>query len=197
VIISSNLKPSAQCLKAANKAMSVLGMVKRNFRRLDMDSFNVIYKGYIRPHLEFCIQAWSPFLAKDKLVLENVQRRATKLVCGVKNKSYKERLRVLGLTTLETRRLWGDLIETYNILHGKEDIDHRQLFELVSNGHELRGRDLKLYKQYNRLNTRKHFFSQRVINAWNKLPSSVVDAASVNSIKRNLDDFWKDMGIKS
>jgi len=75
VIIFSNLKPSAQCLKAANKAMSVLGMVKRNFRRLDVDSFNVIYKGYIRPHL-FCIQAWSPFLAKDKVVLENVQQKS-------------------------------------------------------------------------------------------------------------------------
>jgi len=74
-----------------------------------MDSFNVIYKGYIRPHLEFCIQAWSPFLAKDKLLLEKVQRRATKLVCGLKNKSYEERLRILGLTTLETRRLRGRL----------------------------------------------------------------------------------------
>ena len=192
------MKPSAQCLKAANKAMSILGMVKRNFWRL-VNSFNVIYdyEGYIWPHLEFCIQAWSPFLARDKLVLENVHRRATKLVCGLKNKSYEERLRDLGLTTLETRRLRRDLIETYKILHWKSHIDHCQLFELVTNGHELRGRDLKLYKQYNRLNTRKHFFSQRVINAWNKLPSSVVDAASVNSIKRNLDDFWKDMGIKS
>ena len=107
VIISSNLKPSAQCLKAANKAMSVLGMVKRNFRRLDTDSFNVIYKGYIRPHLEFCIQAWSPFLAKDEVVLEKVQRRATKLVCGLKNKSYEERLRVLGLTTFRDTAIAG------------------------------------------------------------------------------------------
>ena len=71
-------------------------------------------------------------------MLEKVQRRATKLVCGLKNKSYEERLRVLGLTTLETRRLPGDLIETYKILHGKEDIDHRQLFEVVSNDHGLR-----------------------------------------------------------
>ena len=69
------------------------------------------------------------------------------------NKSYVEKLKVLGLTTLETQRLRGDLIETYKILHGKEDIliiATHQLFELVSNGHELRamrGHDLKLYKQ--------------------------------------------------
>ena len=62
-----------------------------------------------------------------------------------------------------------------------------------TNDHALRGHDLKLYKQYNRLNIRKHFFSQRVTDAWNQLPSSVVDAASINSFKRNL----KDMGIKS
>ena len=91
-------------------------------------SFDIIYKGYIRPHLEFCVLAWSPTLAKGKLVLEKVQRRATKLVCGLKNKSYDERLRILGLTRLETRRLRGDLIETYKIVHRKENIDHRQFF---------------------------------------------------------------------
>jgi len=114
-------------------------------------SFDIIYKGYIRPHLEFCVLAWSPTLAKGKLVLEKVQRRATKLVCGLKNKSYDERLRILGLTRLETRRLRGDLIETYKIVHRKENIDHRQFFLILcrlSSGHELRGHDLKLFKQY-------------------------------------------------
>jgi len=80
----------------------------------------------------------------------------------------------------------------YKIVHRKEDIDHHQFFEFVSNGHELRGHDLKLFKQYSRLNIRKHFFSQRVIDAWNALPSSVVDATSVNSFKRNLDELWKE-----
>jgi len=142
--------------------------------------------------LEYCIQAWSPSLVKDKLLLENVQRRATKLVYGLQNKSYEDRLRILGLTTLETR---GDLIETYKILHGKEDIDIGQLFKFRVNDHDLRGHEFKVYKQHNRLNTRKHFFSQRVIDSWNRLPSTVVDVTSVNAFKRKLDDLWKDMGI--
>jgi len=62
---------------------------------------------------------------------------------------------------------------------------------------ELRGHDFKLYNQYNRLNIRKHFFSQRVIDAWNQLPPLDLDDASINSLKRNLEDFWKNMGIKS
>jgi len=107
IFITSDLKPSLQCVKAANKVMSVLGMVRRNFKRLDVEGFRVIYKGYIRPHLEYCIQAWSPFLVKDKLVLENVQLRATKLVRGLKNFSYEEWLKILGLTTLEKRRFEG------------------------------------------------------------------------------------------
>ena len=112
--------------------MSVLGMdrmAKRNFQRLDnVYSQLRYYLQGIHSTTEFCVLAWSPTLAKGKLVLEKVQRRATKLVCGLKNKSYDERLRILGLTRLETRRLRGDLIETYKIVHRKENIDHRQFF---------------------------------------------------------------------
>jgi len=57
IFITSDLKPSLQCVKEANKAMSVLGMVRRKFKRLDVEGFRMIYKGYIRPHLEYCIQS--------------------------------------------------------------------------------------------------------------------------------------------
>ena len=101
---------------------------------------------------------------------------------------------ILGLTTLEKRRLRGDLIETYKILTGKEDINYGHFFTLESSDYDLRGHQLKRYKHHNRLNVRKFFFTQRVISAWNSLPSFIVDASSVNSFKRKLDDFWKDMG---
>ena len=79
---------------------------------------------------------------KDKLLLENVQLRVTKLVLyGLWNKSCDERLLILGLTWI----LWGDLIETYKILHGKEDIDSDQLFKFQVNDHDLRVHDFKVY----------------------------------------------------
>ena len=88
----------------------------------------------------------------------------------------------------------GDLIKTYKILTGKEDINYGNLFTLECSDFDLRGHPLKLYKYHSRLNVRKFFFTQRVISAWNSLLSFIVDASSVNSFKRKLDDFWKDMG---
>jgi len=75
----------------------------------------ILYKGFIRPRLEYAVQAWSPYLRKDISCLERVQRIATKLVKGLKCLTYEQRLQRLHLTTLEKRRLRGDLIETYKL----------------------------------------------------------------------------------
>ena len=114
ICISSDLKPSTQCAKAAGKAISVLAkayMVRRNFKKLDEEDFILIYRTYIRPHMEYCVQAWSPHLVKDIQILESVQRTATKMVPTLRKLPYESRLQRLGLTTLERRRIRGDLIE--------------------------------------------------------------------------------------
>ena len=80
--------------------MSVLGLIARHFKRLDRQDFLLLYKTYVRPHLEYCIQVWSPYLVKDTETLERVQRRVTKLVGEIKKWSYEERLQYLGLTSL-------------------------------------------------------------------------------------------------
>jgi len=154
-------------------------MVRRNFKRLDCEKFLTIYKTYIRPHLEYAIQSWSPYLQKDIQCLESVQQAATRLISGFKKLSYDQRLRSAGLTTLEVRRQRGDLIECYKILTGKENIDSHQLFHLSDNSHGLRGHSLKLSLDRSRLDLRKNFFSHRVISSWNSLPQHVVNATSV------------------
>jgi len=83
-------------------------MINREFHNLDKTSFLILYKGFIRPHLEYAIQAWSPYPKKDIEYLEKVQRRATKLVKGIGSMSHSKCLDVLKLTTLEKRRLRGD-----------------------------------------------------------------------------------------
>ena len=84
VWISNNFKWEKQVVAATQQAMVVLSSVKRAFIHFDRETFNIVYNTYIRPHLEYCVQAWSPYYAKYILMLEKVQRRATKLVIGLK-----------------------------------------------------------------------------------------------------------------
>jgi hypothetical protein len=191
VQVTNDMKSATQCNKAAGKANAVAGLVRRHFKRLDKHDFLLIYKTYIRPHLEYCIQAWSPHMKKDIRRLEAVQRRATKLVVGMKKLGYEERLHRLGLTTLERRRQRGDLIETYKLLTGKEGVGYEQFFRMAQVGYGLRGHSLKLEVQRSRLDVRKTFFSQRVVTEWNKLPQEVIEATSTNNFKNRLDEYWK------
>ena len=128
VWITNDLKPEKQVISASHRAMTVLRSVKRAFVRFDIETFSIIYTTYIRPHLEYCIQTWAPYYAKDILLLEKVQRRATKLVWGLNDLSYEERLERLQLFSLEERRLRGDLIQTFKLLTGKENVDYEILF---------------------------------------------------------------------
>ena len=69
----------------------------------------------VRPHLDYAISAWRPHYQKDIALLEQVQHKATKMVSGLRNMTYEQRLKVLGLTTFETRMLREDLIQVLKI----------------------------------------------------------------------------------
>ena len=84
----------------------------------DAEDFRLLFNGYVHPHLEYCVQVWSLYLRKDIQCIEKVQRRATKLVRGLKYKSYEERLALLQTTSLESRRIRGDLIQVFRIMNG-------------------------------------------------------------------------------
>jgi len=80
VVVRSDLKSTSQCNKAAAAARRIIVMVRRNFKKLDVEDFLLIYKTYIRPRLEFCIQSWSTHLTKDIETLESVQGTAARLM---------------------------------------------------------------------------------------------------------------------
>src|SRR6218665_2899818 len=104
----------------------------------------------MRPHLEYCVQAWSPYLRQDIYTLEQIQRRATKMIRGLGKPTYmyEERLLRCGLTNLEKRRTRGDLIEAYKIMTGKEAMSAHRFFE-VSMDSRTRRHGYKLYKKTN------------------------------------------------
>ena len=128
VIIQNDLKCTQQCIKVVNTANRVLGMIRRSFMCKDREIILQLYKSLVRPHLEYCVQAWRPHLQKDIDLIEGVQRRATKMISNLKNKSYEERLSILSLTTLETRRVRGDLIEVFKICKEFDNIDPSLFF---------------------------------------------------------------------
>ena len=132
-------------------------------------------------------------LRKDIDMLEKIQRRATKLIPGLRDLRYEERLKECGLTTLETRRLRGDQIEVFKILNGYENIDSNIFFE-IKESKITRGHNYTLVKKQSRLDVRKYSFSQRTINVWNKLSTDCVHASSVNMFKNKIDKYLAKAG---
>lgn len=100
VMISRNFKVSKQCIKAAKTGNQILGLIKRTITCRKKEVVIRLYKSLVRPNLEYCVQAWRPNLMKDIMLLEKVQRRATKMIDECKGKSYEERLEIVGLIIL-------------------------------------------------------------------------------------------------
>ena len=127
------------------------------------------YKSLVRPHLEYAVQAWSPHQLGHIRLIGGVQRRFTRMIPELKSLTYEARFKRLNLTTLEIRRIRGDLIEVYRILNGLEKINPDSLFTR-SRYTNIRCHTMKLEKKQVHLDIRKYFFTQRVIDYWNALP---------------------------
>jgi hypothetical protein len=195
VTIEKSMKPSIQCAKSAKKAMSVMRRIKRTFSCIRPDVFVKIYPTFVRSHLEYSIQSWRPWLAKDRLLLENVQRRSTKLVDGFWRINHVERERRLKLFSLAYRQDRGDLILAYKIIRGVDSCLKFEHFFKRAHMQNLRGHPWKLTTNRCRLLLRQHSFSQRVVSLWNKLPGYVVAAPSVALFKARLDEHTHGVGF--
>ena len=192
VMITSNLKPSVQCARVAKKANLVLGQLARGVTYRDKVTFVRLYQVFVLPHLSYSASAWAPHSVADRELLERVQRRAIMMVTNIKG-SYEERLAMLGMRTLEDRRLRGDLIEAFKILTGQSDVRYETWFNLARDqvgsattramtGHL----NLVLPPQAGEL--RRNFFSHRVVPHWNQLPDQVKKAQKTNEFKNLYDN---------
>jgi hypothetical protein len=193
VVIQNNLSPSKHISEIVKKANRKLGTIRRTYTFKSKKNIMSLYKTLVRPTLDFASSAWSPHQLKDINKLEKVQKRATRMIGNLRKKPYQQRLRECHLMTLENRRRRYDLLETFKIMKRISDVDYKKLF-VLRNGPSIRGHSMKLQKQYNRLDVRKHFFSQRVIDDWNKLPQAAVDAITVDQFKKIVDPMFRNRG---
>ena len=191
IIVDGTLRFHSQASSAAAKANQLLGIIRRSFASLTASSLPLLYKTLIRPHLEFGNSVWGPMSRGDQKLVEKVQRRATKLVPELRTRPYKERLQELRLPSLTYRRLRGDMIVIYQILHRLLDVD-QDMLQLSTTRHT-RGHELKLDILRARTLPRRHFLSVRAAATWNGLPASVVSAPSLASFKSRIDTHWKDI----
>jgi hypothetical protein len=197
VLVTDDLKPAAQCAKAAKTATTVLGQITRSFRYRDKKIFLALYLRYVRPHLEFASQAWSPWYAKDIQTLEKVQKRAVSMINGLKPGTYDEKLKELGIQSLKDRRLEADMVLTYKLVHGKLPVKGDCWPKLVF---ERNGRDfphvtrsaadeLRLRQPFARTDRRKNFFTVRVCEAWNMIPPDIKKSKTIGQFKKNYKLF--------
>jgi hypothetical protein len=161
VTVNKNLKPSSQCAKAAGTARTVLGQISRSFHYRDKKTFVKLFVTYVRPHLEFCTPAWSPWTRADIDCLESVQRKMVGMVSGLSATTYEGRLAELGLESLEKRRKNADIYTMHKLVHGVGDIDISDWFGQNTGAAVTRARAdlLNVLSKNGTLELRRNFFT--------------------------------------
>ena len=153
------------------------------------------YTAYAHPIIEYASNVWNPYLNAPPYLgltdkLEKVQKYFTRRLfyrCqNISSLGYTERLHLLGLESLEGRRIKADLVTVYKIIRNLVDCPVIDMFRLARSIGVTRGHKYKLQVDYCRTNTCKNFFSNRIKCIWNNLPSNVVEKSSIASFRAAL-----------
>jgi hypothetical protein len=182
ILIQPNLQFDHHITDITNRANQRAFLIIRSFLSKNPQNLLRAFTVYIRPLVEYSSPVWSPTLHHLIHTIENVQRRFTKRIPGLKNLSYAERLSNLNLKSLEHRRLISDLVCVYNITHGNSSIQSQDIFTFSHNPSS-RGHKFRFEPAICKNDTQQSFFAHRVVKPWNSLPISIAEAKNINSFK--------------
>ena len=187
VIISEDLSWSPHIEKITSKARRLVGMLYRNFYQWSSpDSLLKLYLSLIRPHLEYAVQVWNPYLAKDIQKLEAVQRFALRMCLKQWNSSYTDLLRESEVPELTERRKFLNLMYFYKTING-HIITSDNIITARHCSHNTRlSSQTTYYRPLARSNVYHNSFFPSTISLWNSLPQDVVCAPSIMSFKHSL-----------
>ena len=178
VTYNGKLSWTAQCQQAAAKANMMLGLLKRVMKGSHTQAKVRAYRSIVRPHLEYCVQAWSPHYQKNIEILESVQRRAARWMAGSVwsqnsmkwSKSYEQCLTELNLPSLRARRLFLLNLQTYKIVHSLDCINFQKYYRFCNNLSSRSYHPLHICLLPSRVNTFRYSFFVNAPFIWNQLP---------------------------
>jgi hypothetical protein len=186
VTFCDNLKFGKHCTEISHKAHIRANLILKCFTASPAKVLVRAFSVFVRPILEYGSEVWNPYLKKDVLKLESVQRRFTKRLAGMHQLSYEERLEVLELETLEERRIKNDLRTCYKLIMGLTHPGPDPSFLELRESRSLRGHPVKIVWETAKKNCRHYFFLARVGRIWNALPQDLVLAPSLAAFKAKL-----------
>ena len=196
VIVDEQLSFSTHIATKVNKANKMVGCIRHSFKHLTTRSFKLLFQSLVRPHLEYATAVWSPHLKKHQRLIENVQRRATKLLPQLRELDYSTRLERLQLPSLHYRRTREDMLFTYRVSTGLLNVDGNTHCDLctatpsmyepsLSKLHNTRGHSMK-YQIHPSSGIRHHFLPTRSVPIWNKLSKTTIASPTLTGFKTNL-----------
>ena len=183
--VQTNLRFGEHVSIITRRAFSQSRNIRMSFKHHDCRFLISLFKTYIRPLVESNISAFSPITIDSIDKIESVQRRYTKYLPGLGSKSYRERLFVLDLVTLEERRIAIDLVFMFKMLHGKIHLDFTRFFVFANP--RCRGHRYKVIGRTYRKTASGYFFVHRMANIWNDLPDEFFDSSSVDTFRDLLE----------
>ena len=182
ILIADDMKFHHQVDSACKKAYFEIGRIRRSFISRSPKFLSSMYKIYVRPHLEYCVELWNPGYRGDIIKMEKVQNRMTRLLREGRHLNPEERNKRLNITSHEIRRKRGDMINIYKYMNADK------IFTLRDNS-SIRGNDKAVRLPLFTSDPKRHSFAYRGIREWNSLSNDVVNAPNLNIFKSKIDAY--------